>query len=75
MKTGNKILTELRTKSQITIPKGIVKKLNLNEGDKLEIYEKDGEIRIVPVAVCPVGYLEELEALKSELELLKRDKQ
>lgn len=66
------MITELRTKSQITIPKGIVKKLNLNEGDKLEIYEQDGEIRIVPVAVCPVGYIEEL---KNEIERLKRDKQ
>ena len=69
------MLTELRTKSQITIPKGIVKKLNLQEGDKLEIYEQDGEIRIVPVAVCPVGYLEELEAMKNELEELKRKRQ
>jgi len=66
------MLTELRTKSQITIPKGIVKKLNLNEGDKLEIYEKDGEIRIVPVTVCPVGYIDEL---KNEIERLKREKQ
>lgn len=74
MTTGTKMLTELRTKSQITIPKGIVKKLNLNEGDKLEIYEQDGEIRIVPVVVCPVGYLEELETLKNELELLKRER-
>ncbi len=66
------MLTELRTKSQITIPKGIVKKLNLNEGDKLEIYEKDGEIRIVPVTVCPIGYIDEL---KNEIERLKREKQ
>ena len=36
------MLAELRTKSQITIPKEIIKKLNLSEGDKLEVYEKDG---------------------------------
>ena len=35
------MLAELRTKSQITIPKEIIKKLNLLEGDKLEVYEKD----------------------------------
>ena len=36
------MLTELRTKSQITIPKDIVARLGLHEGDKLEIVEKDG---------------------------------
>ena len=35
------MLTELRTKSQITIPKDIVMKMGLREGDKLEIVEKD----------------------------------
>jgi len=62
---------ELRSKAQITIPKGIVNKLNLNEGDKLEIFEQDGEIRIVPVAVYPIGYIEDL---KKEIERLKREK-
>ena len=64
-----KMITELRQKSQITIPKGIVSKLNLQEGDNLEIYEKDGEIRIVPVAVYPVSYI---EGLKQEIERLRR---
>ncbi len=64
-----KMITELRQKSQITIPKGIVSKLNLKEGDNLEIYEKDGEIRIVPVAVYPIGYI---EGLKKEIEQLRR---
>ena len=31
------MLTELRTKSQITIPKDIVNHLGLAEGDKLEV--------------------------------------
>ncbi|HHX93385.1 MAG TPA: AbrB/MazE/SpoVT family DNA-binding domain-containing protein, partial [Clostridiales bacterium] len=35
------MLAELRPKSQITIPKELVEKLGLSEGDKLEIYEKD----------------------------------
>ena len=67
-----KMITELRQKSQITIPKGIVRKLNLREGDKLEIYEQDGEIHIVPVAVYPIGYI---ESLKQEIERLRKDKQ
>ena len=47
------MLTELRTKSQITIPKDIVARLGLHEGDKLEIVEKDGTLPIMPVAVYP----------------------
>ena len=34
------MLTELRTKSQITIPKDIVARLGLHEGDKLEIVDE-----------------------------------
>jgi len=63
------MITELRTKSQITIPKNIVSKLDLKEGDKLEIYEEDGVIRIVPVMVYPVGYV---EGLKDEIEKLRK---
>jgi AbrB family looped-hinge helix DNA binding protein len=63
------MITELRTKSQITIPKNIVSKLDLKEGDKLEIYEEDGIIRIVPVMVYPVGYV---EGLKDEIEQLRK---
>ncbi len=66
-----KMITELRQKSQITIPKGIVSKLNLQEGDNLEIYEQDGVIHIVPVAVYPIGYI---ESLKKEIERLRKVK-
>lgn len=74
-KDGNvidKSIIELRQKSQITIPKGIVKELNMNEGDRLEIYVEDGEIRIVPVVVYPVGYVEQLE---NELKKLRKESQ
>jgi len=54
------MLAELRQKSQITIPKEIVSKLGLSEGDKLEISEVDGVIRLIPVTVYPKKYLEEL---------------
>ena len=54
------MLAELRPKSQITIPKELVEKLGLSEGDKLEIYEKDGVICIMPVSVYPKKYLDEL---------------
>ena len=55
------MLVELRAKSQVTIPKDIVSKLGLSEGDKLDIRETDGEITIVPVAVYPKKYLDQLE--------------
>ena len=54
------MLTELRTKSQITIPKDIVQRMGLREGDKLQIVEKDGVIELMPVAVYPKKYLDEL---------------
>ena len=56
------MLTELRTKSQITIPKDIVNHLGLAEGDKLEVREHNGVIQIIPVAVYPKRYLEELRS-------------
>lgn len=54
------MLVELRQKSQVTIPKEIIVKLGLSEGDKLDIYEKDGSICIMPVIVYPKNYLDEL---------------
>ena len=62
------MLAELRTKSQITIPKNIVISLGLNEGDKLEVVEKDGMILLMPVAVYPKKYVEDL---RTELSALK----
>ena len=62
------MLAELRQKSQITIPKEIVVKLGLNEGDKLEVGERDGMITITPVVVYPKKYLAEL---RGEIETAK----
>ena len=55
------MLAELRQKSQITIPKEIVEKLGLSEGDKLAIRELDGTIYLLPVVVYPKKYLQELQ--------------
>ncbi len=54
------MLAELRQKSQITIPKEIIVKLGLSEGDKLDIFERDGAIYMLPVVVYPKKYLDEL---------------
>ena len=64
------MLAELRTKSQITLPKDIVNSMGLAEGDKLEVYEKDGVICMVPVTVYPKRYVDELH---SEIAQLKSD--
>jgi len=62
------MLAELRAKSQITIPKELVDKLGLSKGDKLDLYEKDGMIYIMPVVVYPKKYL---EILREEIEETK----
>ena len=54
------MLAELRRKSQITIPKDIIIKLGLSEGDKLDVFVKDGTICMLPVVVYPKKYLDEL---------------
>ena len=65
------MLTELRPKSQVTIPKEIIVKLGLSEGDTLDICEKDGAICIVPVAVYPRQYMDdlhrEIEEIKAKI--------
>lgn len=60
-KGDNIMITELRKKSQITIPKEIIIKLGLSEGDKLDIFEENGSICIMPVVVYPKKYLNELQ--------------
>lgn len=62
------IFAELRKKSQITIPKDIVVKLGLKEGDLLEIEERDGQINIIPVKIYPKKYIQEL---KEEIKEIK----
>jgi len=62
------MIVELRQKAQITIPKEIVKGLSMKEGDQLDISEKDGNILMVPVVLCPTNYIEEL---KNEIQELK----
>lgn len=55
------MLAELRAKSQITIPKELVEKLGLSEGDKLDVFEDNGVICLMPVVVYPKKYLLELQ--------------
>ena len=56
-------IMELRKKSQVTIPKDVIRKLKLHEGDKFEITEKNGVIYMIPVSIYPKKYVEELEKI------------
>ena len=62
------MITKIRKKAQVTIPKELVTKLGIEEGDKIEITEKDGVIQIIPVVVYPKKYL---ESLKEEIDEIK----
>ena len=61
------MLAELRMKSQITIPKEIINSLGLSEGDKFDIFEKDGVICLVPVVVYPKKVVENLRCEISQV--------
>ena len=65
------MMVELRQKAQVTIPKELVDKLGLSEGDKFDVFEDNGTICFMPVAVYPKKYLtllrEEIEETKSKI--------
>ena len=65
------MLAELRQKAQITIPKELVDKLGLSEGDKFDVFENNGVICLMPVTVYPKQYLaklrEEIEETKAKI--------
>ena len=64
------MIIELRKKSQITLPKEIVKNLNLQEGDKFEVSIENGCIKLEPVAVYPKEYILKLA---EEIQVLRKD--
>ena len=59
-------IMELRKKTQVTIPKDVIRKLKLHEGDKFEITEKNGVIYMIPVSIYPKKYVEELEKIAAQ---------
>ena len=64
------MIVELRKKSQITLPKEIVKQLCLNEGDSFEVIIENGCILLQPVAIYPKEYISKLA---SEVRVLRED--
>lgn len=57
------MLAELKDKSQVTIPKSVVRKLGLKRGDMFDVVVDDGVVMMVPVVVYPKAKMEKLEAL------------
>jgi AbrB family looped-hinge helix DNA binding protein len=57
------MLVELKDKSQVTIPKAVVRQLGLKRGDMFDVVVHDGVVMMVPVVVYPRAKAEELEAL------------
>jgi antitoxin MazE len=47
------MITQMRAKAQLTIPKEIVKALNLKAGDHIDVSVENGSIIIKPVLVIP----------------------
>jgi len=57
-------LTKLRNRAQVTLPREVVKALDLKIGDDLKVEVKSGCVIITPVAVIPK---DELWAWKPEI--------
>ena len=58
----------MRSRAQITIPSSTVKNLDIKEGDKFEVIEKDGGIFLRPVVVYPKREMERLAQVIREAE-------
>ena len=70
------MLVELKSKSQVTIPKEIVKTMNLKQGSQFEISEDQGKIVLVPVTIYPGHVIKNLKAEVNEIkESIKNGKQ
>lgn len=68
------MLTEIRGRSQITIPAEIIKKLGIAEGDRFDVIEKNGGIFLCPVAAYPKDKMAKIARIikESEAGLLKK---
>ena len=64
------MIIELRKKSQLTLPKEIVKQLNLLEGDKFEVSIENGVIKLEPIVVYSKQYIKKLS---TEIQILREE--
>lgn len=65
---AKKISANIKTKNQVTIPKEIVKILDLHVSDKLEVEINDnGQIVMTPVEILPKKVVEDLKEAFDDL--------
>ena len=70
------MITALLPKYQIKIPAAIISNMGLHEGDKFEIFENNGMITMIPVAVYSNEYISELnDEIRKVKENIKMGKQ
>ncbi|MBQ9691209.1 MAG: AbrB/MazE/SpoVT family DNA-binding domain-containing protein [Eggerthellaceae bacterium] len=55
------MIATIRKRSQITLPREIVTKLGLSEGDQLDVLEQDGTIMLFPMTTYPTKYITNLK--------------
>lgn len=56
-------ITKLKTKNQLTIPSGIVKRMHLKADELFAVDIEDNYIKLTPVEIEPRYTAEELEAI------------
>ena len=60
------MMIEMRSRSQITLPVEIVKRLGISEGDMFDVTERDGGVFLCPVIVYPKAKLEQIARIIKE---------
>lgn len=56
------MLTTMKKKSQVTIPKNLVDELGLKPGDSLDARVSNGVITLIPMALYPKASIEKIKA-------------
>ena len=67
------IITHLKSKNQVTIPKEIVKKLNLSPNELFKVDIEDNFIKLIPVEIKPKYTKEELEKIDKMVKKEKKE--
>jgi AbrB family looped-hinge helix DNA binding protein len=65
------MLVELRGRAQLTIPAEIIKEIGLSEGDKFDVFARDGGIFLCPVVVYPKDKLTKIAKIIKETKASK----
>jgi len=70
------MISVLGSKSQVKIPESIISSMGLREGDKFEIFEDNGIIRMIPVVIYSENYIskinDEIHDLKENIKAGKQ---